>query len=177
MPSSESAIQPPVLPRGHYTLKLSRESGCYVVQAEPSPGYKFLRNSRGINDFQFNLSMKIGNNDGKLQWGGMGFDKTEGQVKFTLSKKEEQPGGPCSQLTGTLVDFHGMEHPATLDLDDQLHIVEYVDLTTSDTYHKLTEKEPTPGVSNVLRRLPRVFSYSPPLAYPGPLLRRHFEPF
>ncbi|KAF8598514.1 hypothetical protein BDV93DRAFT_547351 [Ceratobasidium sp. AG-I] len=126
--------------RGNYDLELvapSTSGAPYIVQAKPSASstYRFLG-----SDAQFNISSKIGNDSGHFVWGRTGFEKN-GQ-NFELYRG--QTGRFL--LTGSLTNPEGkLNNNEFIDLDEKLEVIEYVDQGSSETTHKLVERNPVPS--------------------------------
>ena len=134
----------PVPERESYTLELispSPESGsrAYILKPVLVPNCKYKWNPNSPSDPEFNLSAKLGNNNGSFIWGRSAFQHTG--RNFSLHCEY---GSMACVFSGELMDIHGVYQEASINLDEKLKVEEYVDETTYETFHRLTERRPTP---------------------------------
>lgn len=145
----------PVPERESYTLELippSDESKFYILNTVPVPNCNYKWNLKSPMDRQFNLSLKLGNDNGHFKWGRSAFEHTGRNFSMQC-----QPGTMACVFTGELMDIHGNYQEASINLDEKLKIEEYVDQTTYETFHRLTVKGPTPPEVSRLCPLIRTF--------------------
>ncbi|KAF8600978.1 hypothetical protein BDV93DRAFT_558859 [Ceratobasidium sp. AG-I] len=134
----------PVPERESYTLELitlDRKPGppTYILKAILAPKCKYRWNPNSSSDPEFNLSAKLGNDNGSFIWGRSAFEHTG--RNFSLHCES---GIMACVLTGELMDIHGVYKEASINLDEKLKVEEYVDETTYETFHRLAERRPTP---------------------------------
>lgn len=125
--------------RADYDLELVAPSAPgepYLVQAKLTASSAYRLSG---SDAQFNISSVLGNDNGSFVWGRTGFEK--GGRDFKLIK---QGFTDAFLLTGTLKDLDGNDKDASINLDDKLEVVEYVNQTTWETSHKLAVRKPSP---------------------------------
>ncbi|KAF8600985.1 hypothetical protein BDV93DRAFT_608367 [Ceratobasidium sp. AG-I] len=125
--------------RAHYNLELitpQTPNVPYMVQAKltATSTYQFGVDS----DAKFNLSSMLGNDNGSFVWGRAAFEKSGNSFELN----SELATGAFI-LTGKLIDLAGVEKEARINLDERLKIVEYVDKSSWDTFHKLAERNAT----------------------------------
>jgi hypothetical protein len=135
---SRSQIRPE---RALYTLSLidrEKAGGHIVVEAKPTPDSPLRWNPASPADPQFNLSAMIGNDNGKFLWGRAAFEQTGRNFRL-----EEDPHTRAYTLVGELIDLNGVYIPASINLDDKLQVIDYVDQCTNETYHRFTERHQT----------------------------------
>lgn len=142
--------QSPTPPKCKYTLQLvplDITKGIYFVEACLP---KELKESGGLKhnpdcpaDLQFNLTGMLGNDDGKFAWGRAAFEQTGRNFRI-----EKEADG--YKFKGELLNLLGEYVAAEINLNDKLHVVDYVEQGTGELYGRLVERPKTSGVSDNL---------------------------
>lgn len=142
--------QSPTPPKCKYTLQLvplDITKGIYFVEACLP---KELKESGGLKhnpdcpaDLQFNLTGMLGNDDGKFAWGRAAFEQTGRNFRI-----EKEADG--YKFKGELLNLLGEYVAAEINLNDKLHVVDYVEQGTGELYGRLVERPKTSGRSLVL---------------------------
>lgn len=142
--SSVGRKSSPVPERSSYTLELvtsPRNSGppAYIVQTKLVPHCGYRWNPDAPTDPQFNLSTRLGNDNGAFKWGRSAFEQTGRNFAIQYER-----GSMACIFTGELLDLQGQYKETSINLDEKLKIEEYVDQGSYETFHRLTEKHRTP---------------------------------